>query len=56
MTNLQLAAIYFSSAMYVGSVHSSQHKSKEDFDEIVFRNYATGNDECYFKYQCVHGR
>ena len=40
MTDLQLAAI-LSQALYVGSVFN-QHKSDDDFDEVVFRNYARG--------------
>jgi hypothetical protein len=51
MTNLQLAAI-ISQAMYVGSVHSS-HKDKEDFDEIVFRNYARGMMNVILRSVCM---
>jgi hypothetical protein len=40
MTDLQLAAI-ISQALYVGSVHN-HHKDDDDFDELVFRNYARG--------------
>jgi hypothetical protein len=40
MTELQLAAA-LSQALYVGSVYN-KHKNDEDFDEIVFKNYARG--------------
>jgi len=40
MTDLQLAAI-ISQVLYVGSIYSD-HKVDEDFDEIIYKNYARG--------------
>ena len=40
MTDLQLAAV-ISQSLYVGSVYE-KHKGDEDFDELVFKNYARG--------------
>ena len=51
MTKLQLAAI-ISQAMYVGSVYNS-HKNEDDFDEIVFRNYARGMMSVILRSVCM---
>ena len=40
MTDLQLAAL-ISQALYAGSVYGL-NKDEDDFDELVYRNYARG--------------
>jgi hypothetical protein len=40
MTDLQLSAV-ISQALFVGTVYERQ-KSKEDFDELLFRTYIRG--------------
>ena len=40
MTNLQLSAV-ISQAFFVGTVYE-KHKLDQDFDEVIFRNYARG--------------